>query len=376
MILSPKRLIFEKLFIISQSLLFIIKIFDKISMQISFSAQQIASFLNGSVDGDPNVEVNNFSKIEEGKPGSLSFLANPKYTHYIYTTKASVVLVNSDFEAEHPVGSTLIRVPNAYAALAILLDMVEKSKPKKVGIEPMSYISPKATTGEDVYVGAFAYIADHVKIGNNSQIYPQSYIGDNVTIGDNTIIYPGVKIYPNSKIGNNCIIHAGAVIGSDGFGFAPEDGIYKKIPQMGIVQIEDDVEVGANTTIDRAVMDVTHIGKGVKLDNLIQIAHNVEIGDNTVMASQVGISGSTKVGKSCVLGGQVGLGGHITVGDNSSIGAQSGIISNVKPDSKIIGAPAIPVKDFFRSSVVFPKLPEMYKQLHELVKEVEKIKNS
>lgn len=346
-------------------------------MQISFTAQQIATVLNGTIEGDSSIEVNNFSKIEEGKPGTLTFLSNPKYTHYIYTTNASIVLVNNDFVAESPIKATLIRCANAYAALAVLLNMVEKSRPQKTGIEPMSYISENATLGENVYVGAFAYIADNVKVGNNTKIYPQSYIGDNVQIGENTIIYPGVKIYQGCVIGNNCIIHSGAVIGSDGFGFAPdENGEYKKIPQMGIVLIEDDVEIGANTTIDRAVMDATIIHKGVKLDNLIQIAHNVEVGDNTVMAAQVGVSGSTKIGKQCMFGGQVGLGGHITIGDNANIGAQSGIISNIGSDAKIIGSPAIPVRDFFKSSVVFPKLPEIYKQLSQLQKEIEALKSN
>lgn len=345
-------------------------------MQVSFSAQQIATVLNGTIEGDPSVVVNNFSKIEEGKPGTLTFLANPKYTHYIYETKASIVLVNNDFVAEKPIESTLIRCFNAYAALAILLDMVEKSKPKKVGIEPMAYVSESASLGsEDVYIGAFAYIGDRASIGNRSKIYPQVYIGEDVTIGVNTTIYAGVKIYAGCRIGDNCIIHSGAVIGADGFGFAPEDGVYKKIPQMGIVIIEDDVEIGANTTIDRAVMDATIIHQGVKLDNLIQIAHNVEVGENTVMAAQVGISGSTKVGKHCVFGGQVGLGGHINIGDNASIGAQAGIISNIKEGAQLIGSPAIPVKDFFRSSVVFPKLPDMYKQLHEMQKELKELKS-
>ncbi len=345
-------------------------------MQISFTAEQIATVLNGTIEGDPSVVVNNFSKIEEGKPGTLTFLANPKYTHHIYNTKASIVLVNNDFVAEQPIKATLIRCFNAYASLAILLDMVEKTKPRKTGIEPMSQISPSATIGDDVYIGSFSYIADNVNIGKQAQIYPQVYIGDNVSIGENTVIYPGVKIYAGSIIGKNCIIHSGAIIGSDGFGFAPENGAYKKIPQMGITIIEDDVEIGANTTIDRAVMDATIVHKGVKLDNLIQVAHNVEIGENTVMAAQVGISGSTKVGKSCVIGGQVGLGGHITIGDNVSVGAQSGIISNIKPDAKIIGSPAIPVRDFFKSSVTFPKLPDMYKQLAQLQKEVAELRSN
>ncbi len=346
-------------------------------MQISFTAEQIATVLNGTIEGDSSIEVNNFSKIEDGRPGTLTFLSNPKYTHYIYTTNASIVLVNDDFVAEHPIKATLIRCSNAYAALAVLLDMVEKSRPQKTGVEPMSYISESATLGENVYIGAFTYIADSAKIGNNTKVYPQSYIGDNVQIGDNTIIYPGVKIYQGCIIGNNCIIHSGVVIGSDGFGFAPEDnGEFKKIPQMGIVLIEDDVEIGANTTIDRAVMDATIIHKGVKLDNLIQIAHNVEVGDNTVMAAQVGASGSTKIGKQCMFGGQVGLGGHITIGDNANIGAQSGIISNIEPGAKILGSPAIPVRDFFKSSVVFPKLPEIYKQIAQLQKEIEALKSN
>lgn len=345
-------------------------------MQVSFTAEQIATVLKGTVEGDPSVKVNNFSRIEEGKPGTLTFLANPKYIHHIYSTKASIVLVNDDFKPEQPVQATLIRCANAYAALAVLLDLVEKTKPQKIGVEPMSYISDSASVGTDVYVGGFAYIADNAQVGNNVKIYPQSYIGDDVKIGDNTIIYPGVKIYSGCVIGNNCIIHAGAVIGSDGFGFAPENGVYKKIPQMGIVIIEDDVEIGANTTVDRAVMDATIIRKGVKLDNLIQIAHNVEVGENTVMAAQVGVSGSTKIGKQCMFGGQVGLGGHITIGDNANIGAQSGIISNIEPNAKILGAPAIPVRDFFRSSVIFPKLPEMYRQIAQLQKEIDALKSN
>lgn len=343
-------------------------------MQLSFTAQQIADFLNGTIEGDPTVQVSNFSKIEEGKPGSLSFLANPKYTNYIYSTDASIVLVNNDFVADKPVKATLIRVFNAYAGLAMLLDMVEKSKPKKTGIEPMSFIADSVKLGSEVYVGAFAYIADGATVGDNTLVHPQVYIGESCTIGNNTILYPGVKIYPGCKIGNNCIIHAGAVIGSDGFGFAPEGDTYKKIPQMGIVIVEDDVEIGANTTVDRAVMDATIIRHGVKLDNLIQVAHNVEIGANTVMAAHTGISGSTKVGEHCMIGGQVGLGGHITIGNNVNIGAQAGIISNIKDDAKIIGSPAIPVKDFFKSSIIFPKLPDMYRQLNQLEKEIQQLK--
>lgn len=341
----------------------------------SFSAQQIADILNGVVEGDPNVKVSSFSKIEEGKPGTLTFLANPKYSNFLYTTEASIVLINNDFVLEQPTKATLIKVVNAYLSLAILMDVVEKAtRPVKKGIEPNSFIAENATIGSDVYVGAFAYVSDKAIIGNNVKIYPHVYVGDNVVVGDNTVLYSGVKVYANSRIGKDCIIHSGAVIGSDGFGFAMENGAYRKIPQMGIVIIEDDVEIGANTTVDRAVMDATIIHKGVKLDNLIQIAHNVEVGEHTAMASQVGISGSTKVGKNCVLGGQAGLGGHIVIGDNSSIGAQSGIIGNVKPDSKVIGSPPMPVKDFFRSSAVFSKLPDMYRQLGQLQKELDALK--
>ena len=344
-------------------------------MQPSFTAQQIADLLNGTVDGDPNVTVNDFSKIEEGRPGSLSFLANPKYTPHIYSTKSSIVLVNLDFVADKPVDVTLVRVSNAYAALAVLLDFVEKTKPRKVGVEPMSYIADSAQVGSDVYIGAFAYVSDNAVIGNNVKIYPHTYVGDNCVISDNTILYSGVKIYHGCKIGKDCIIHSGAVIGADGFGFAPENGIYKKIPQMGIVLIEDDVEIGANTTIDRAVMDATIIRKGVKLDNLIQIAHNVEVGSDTVMAAQVGVSGSSKVGQHCMIGGQVGLAGHITIGDNVSIGAQSGVMRSIQNGVALIGSPPMPIKDYFKSSVVFPKLPAIYKQVTALEKELEALKS-
>lgn len=346
-------------------------------MQLSFTAEQIAKVLNGTVDGDPNVSVSDFSKIEEGKAGTLTFLANPKYTSYIYETQASIVLVNNDFVAESPLKPTLIRCENAYAALAILMEMVDKQKPSKKGIEPMSSIHESVTLGEDVYVASFAYLGQGVRVGNNTKIYPHVYVGDGAIIGDNTILYSGVKVYSGCQIGNNCILHSGAVVGADGFGFAPQaNGSYKKIPQLGNVIIEDDVEIGANTTIDRAVMDSTIVRKGVKLDNLIQLAHNVEVGENTVMAAQVGVSGSTKIGKQCMFGGQVGLGGHITVGDGANIGAQSGIISKVKPGAQILGAPAIPVNDFFRSSVIFPKLPEIYKQLAQLQREFDKLKKT
>ncbi|MDR1436581.1 MAG: UDP-3-O-(3-hydroxymyristoyl)glucosamine N-acyltransferase [Candidatus Symbiothrix sp.] len=344
---------------------------------MEFSAQQIADILKGEIEGNRDCKVSDFSKIEEGRTGTLTFLANPKYAHFIYETEASIALVNEDFQAEKdlPPSLTLIRVPNAYAALAQLLTLADSYKPKKQGVETPSFVHPSAQIpGKNVYIGAFAYIGENVLLGENTAIYPHCYIGDNAVVGDNTTVYAGVKIYGNCRIGKNCIIHSGAVIGSDGFGFAKEDGSYKKIPQLGNVIIEDDVEIGANTTIDRAVMDSTIIRRGVKLDNLIQIAHNVEIGADTAIAAQTGISGSTKIGKNCVMGGQVGLGGHIKIGDNVSIGAQSGIISHIEEGRNIMGAPAIEVKNFFRSSVVFSKLPDMYRQLNQLQKETDKLK--
>ena len=323
---------------------------------MEFSAQQIAGFLNGRIEGDPTVKVNNFSKIEEGKPGTLTFLANLKYAHYLYKTKASIVLINNDFVLEQPVDATLIRVENAYAALALLLNMVEQQKAKKSGVDSTAYIAPTATVGEQVYIGHF------------------SYIGDHVTIGENCILYPHTTIYEQCVIGNNCILHAGCVIGADGFGFAPEGESYKKIPQLGNVIIEDDVEIGANTTIDRAVMDSTIIRKGVKLDNLIQIAHNVEVGEHTVMAAQVGIAGSSKVGRHCMFGGQVGLAGHIHIADHVTLGAQAGVISDVKEGSTLLGAPAFNAKGFMRSSAIFNRLPEMYRMMGQMQREIEQLK--
>lgn len=342
---------------------------------MEFTAKQIADFLQGEVEGNPDVKVNNFAKIEEGKPKTLTFLSNPKYTHYIYDTQADIVLVNADFKAEKEIKATLIRVADAYGALAQLLELVESSKPSKVGIEPMSYVAESANIGEEVYIAGFAYVSDNTVVGNNSKVYPHVFIGENVTIGDNVTLYSGAKIYADCKIGDNSIIHAGAVIGSDGFGFAPQpDGSYQKIPQMGNVIIESNVEIGANTVIDRAVMDSTIIHEGVKLDNLIQIAHNVEVGKHTVIASQSGISGSTKIGEKNVYGGQVGLAGHLNIGDEVKIGAQSGIGKSLKDGSEVIGTPAIPIRDWYRSSVIFSKLPEMYRELAQLKKEISKLK--
>ena len=343
---------------------------------MEFTAKQIADFLQGEIEGNPNVKVNNFAKIEEGKPGTLSFLSNPKYTHYIYNTQADIVLVNADFKAEKEIKATLIRVANSYEALAKLLELVEKSKPAKVGIEPMSYVASSAKIGKEVYIAGFAYVSENAIVGNNSKVFPHVFVGENVIIGNNVTLYSGAKIYAGCKIGDNSIIHAGAVIGSDGFGFAPQaDGSYHKIPQMGNVVIENNVEIGANTVIDRAVMDSTIIKEGVKLDNLIQIAHNVEIGKNTVMASQSGVSGSTKIGENCVFGGQVGLAGHLKIGNNVKLGAQSGIMKNLKEGSELIGSPAIPIRDWYKSSVIFGKLPQMYREIAQLKKEINELKD-
>lgn len=341
---------------------------------MEFTAQQIASFLNGTVVGDSTIKVKSFTKIEEGKPGSLAFLANPKYEHHIYTTEASIVLVNNDFTPTAPVKATLVKVPNAYAALAILLDMVEKSKKVRTGIDSTAFIHSSATLGEGCYVGNFVYIGENVKMGNNCKVYPHVYIGDNVSVGDNTILYPHATVYDDCIIGSNCILHAGSVIGADGFGFALEGDNYKKIPQLGNVVLEDDVEIGANTTIDRAVMDSTIIRKGVKLDNLVQIAHNVEVGEHTVMAAQVGVSGSVKIGKHCLFGGQAGMAGHIRIEDNVSVGAQAGVIGTIEEGRKVLGAPAIDAKSFMRSSAIFSRLPDIYRTMGQLQREIEQLK--
>ncbi|MCQ2228121.1 MAG: UDP-3-O-(3-hydroxymyristoyl)glucosamine N-acyltransferase [Bacteroidales bacterium] len=336
---------------------------------MEFTAIQIAQVLGGTVEGNPDAPVRTYCKIEEGVPGALTFFANPKYEHFVYSTSASVVLVNNDFQPSQEVKATLIKVPNAYEALAQLLNMYEQMQPKKVGIEQPSFISPKATVGEFAYVGAFAYIGDGAKIGKNVKIYPQAYIGDGVVIGDDTTVYAGVKIYKGCKIGSRCTLHAGCVIGADGFGFAPDaNGVYQKISQIGNVEIADDVEVGANTCIDRATMGSTRIGKGTKLDNLIQIAHNVEIGESTVMAALGGIAGSTKVGSHCMFGGQTGIAGHIKVADGTKCGAQTGIAGNVKKENTtVFGSPAIDVMTYNKAYAVFRHLPEMKKQLDELV---------
>lgn len=346
-------------------------------MRMEFTAKQIADYLSGAIEGDETIKVNNFSKIEDGKPGTLSFLSNLKYEQYIYETKASVVLVNKDFHPEKEIKATLIRVDNAYECLAKLLTLATQAIPPKKGIENPSSIDPSVKTGKDIYVGKFTYISKNCVIGNNTQIYPQVFIGENVKIGDNCIIYPGVKIYHDCIVGNNCILQGGCVIGGDGFGFAPnENGGYDKIPQMGNVILEDNVEICANTTIDRATMGSTFIRKGVKLDNLIQVAHNVEIGENTVMAAQTGVAGSTKIGKHCMVGGQCGFAGHIHIGDNMQFGAQSGIANSANDSSTpYLGYPAIPSRNFAKSNVIFKKLPDLYKEISRLRNELDELKN-
>jgi len=340
------------------------------------SVEQLASIVNGTVEGDAKAYIENYSKIEEATDGCLTFLANPKYTHFIYSTKATAVLVRKDFKPEHELTTTLIKVDDPYETLAMLLNMVSSQEPIKNGIEKPSYIAEGVELPDDVYIGAFAYIGNNVVIGNNVKIYPQVYVGDNVTIGDDAILYPGVKVYHGCKIGNRCIVQAGTVIGADGFGFAPKgDGSYEKIAQIGIVVLEDDVEIGANTTIDRATMGSTIVRKGTKLDNLIQIAHNVEIGENTVMAAQVGVAGSTKIGSNNMVGGQVGFAGHITIGDNNSFGAQSGVPNSVGSNLRLIGTPAINALDFARNQVHIKRVPQITQDLKQLKKLVDEIKN-
>ncbi|MBN1987244.1 MAG: UDP-3-O-(3-hydroxymyristoyl)glucosamine N-acyltransferase [Prolixibacteraceae bacterium] len=345
---------------------------------MEFKATDIAAFLNGEVVGNEDVKVFNVSKIEEGKPGTLTFLANLKYEHHIYDTGASIVLVNKTFVPKKQISATLIKVNDAYQAFASLLELVQQTKSiQKTGIEQPSFIHETATVGNDAYVGAFAYIGKNAKIGNNVKIYPQAFVGENVSIDDNCILYPGVKIYDDCRIGKRCILHAGAVIGSDGFGFAPQnDGTYKKIPQLGNVVLEDDVEIGANTTIDCGTMESTIIRKGVKLDNLVQVAHNCEIGENTVIAGQAGMAGTTKIGKNCKLGGQVGLAGHLTIGNNVQIGAQSGLSSSVKDNEILLMTPAFNVKDAVKSAIIFKKLPELRNDVIQLKKEIKLLKQS
>ena len=341
---------------------------------MEFSAKQIAEFIQGTIVGDENATVHTFAKIEEGMPGAISFLSNPKYTHYIYDTQSSIVLVNRDFEPEKEIKATLIKVDNAYESLAKLLNLYEMSKPKKTGIDPLAYIAPTAKIGENVYIAPFACVGDNAEIGDNTSLHPHATVDSGAKIGNNCILYPHATVYHDCRVGNNCTLHAGSVVGADGFGFAPSPEGYEKIPQIGITILEDNVEIGANTCIDRATMGATVIRKGVKLDNLIQIAHNVEVGSHTVMASQVGVAGSTKIGEWCMFGGQVGVAGHITVGNRVNMGAQSGVNGSVKDGKQLIGTPPIEFKNYFKSSAVFKKLPDMYLELASLKKELEELK--
>jgi UDP-3-O-[3-hydroxymyristoyl] glucosamine N-acyltransferase len=341
---------------------------------MEFSAQQIAGLLNGTIEGNAEITVNNLSKIEEGARGTLSFLSNPKYNPYLYSTDASIVIINQNLILEKPVKNTctLIRVEDAYAAFAKLLAMYNEIKNNKSGIEQPSFIAKSAKIGEQCYVGAFAYVGENVKIGNNVKIYPQSFLGDNCIVGDNTTIFAGVKVYSETIIGKHCTIHSGAVIGADGFGFAPNsENNYSKVPQIGNVVLEDHVEIGSNTSIDRATLGSTVIRKGVKLDNLIQVAHNVEIGENTVIASQSGIAGSTKIGKNCMIGGQVGIIGHLQIANGVKIAAQSGIGHSVTKEGEILqGSPAFEVGQYKRAYVMFRSLPELSSRLRELEKKL------
>ena len=341
---------------------------------MEFTAKQIAEFLGGTVDGNENATVHTFAKIEEGVPGALSFLSNVKYTQHIYSTQSSVVLVNKDFKPEQPVSATLVRVDNAYESLAKLMSLYASMKPGRNGISSLASVSEKAKIGQNVYIGPFSVIEDGAVIGDDTQIYPHVIVGEGASVGSKCILYPHVTVYYGCRIGNRCILHAGSVIGADGFGFAPTPDGYNKIPQIGIVELEDDVEIGANTCIDRSTMGRTVIHKGVKLDNLIQVAHNVEIGSNTVMSAQTGVAGSSKIGSWCMVGGQVGISGHISVGNKVNIGAQSGIISNIPDGESIMGYPSIGYRNFLRSSLVFRDLPDISRTISQLKKEIEELK--
>lgn len=343
---------------------------------MEFSAQQIAGLLNGILEGDPDVKVSSLAKIEEGSPGTLTFLANPAYNHFVYETKSSIVIINKDFVPEKKIPATVIRVDDAYRSFSQLLETYNTIRRNKSGIEPMSFIDPSATCGADLYLGSFSYIGKDVKVGDRVKIYPGCYIGDNCRIGNDCTLFPGVKIYSDCVIGNEVTLHSGVIIGGDGFGFHPSGGNYNKVPQIGNVIIEDRVEIGSGTTIDRATLGSTIIRKGVKLDNLIQIAHNVEIGENTVIAAQTGVAGSTRIGKNCMIGGQTGIVGHITIADGVKIAAQSGIGGNMtKKDEIVQGSPAFPIGDYKRTYVVFRRLPELERTVRELEKEIARLQD-
>lgn len=345
---------------------------------MEFTARQIAQYTNGIVEGDENVAINTFAKIEEGVPGAISFLANSKYEQYIYSTEASVVLVDKDFKPSQPVKATLVRVDNPYETVAKLLQLYESMQQKHTGIDSTAFIAPSAKIGKDVYIGPFVAIAENVEIGDGAILHPHVTIGKNAKVGNGTEIYSNAVVYHDCKVGNNCILHAGCVIGADGFGFAPTPNGYEKIPQIGIVTIEDNVEIGANTCIDRSTMGSTYIRKGVKLDNLVQIAHNVEVGENSVMSAQVGVAGSAKIGQWCMFGGQVGIAGHITVGDQTNLGAQSGVAGgNIvkKGHVTLMGYPAVDPRQFAKNAAALNHLPELLKEVDRLKNEIEELKN-
>ncbi|MBQ8257419.1 MAG: UDP-3-O-(3-hydroxymyristoyl)glucosamine N-acyltransferase [Bacteroidaceae bacterium] len=343
---------------------------------MKFTAHQIASFINGEVIVNPAAEVYTFAKIEEGTPGALSFLANPKYADYIYTTQSSVVLVNRDFQANGEINATLIKVDNAYESLAKLMSMYEASKPKKQGVSSLASISPTAKVGENCYIAPFAVIGDGCEVGDGCYIHEGVSVGDGAKVGNNCILYANVTIYHDCRVGNNCILHSGCVIGADGFGFAPTADGYEKIPQMGITILEDNVEIGANTCVDRATMGATVVHKGVKLDNLVQIAHNDEIGSHTVMAAQAAVAGSTKIGEWCVMGGQAGISGHCTIGDRTMVGPQCGTIGSRKGGEQLLGSPAIEAKEYMKISAYMRRLPDLDKKVRELTKEIEALKKN
>ena len=341
---------------------------------MEFSAKQIATFIQGEIVGDENATVHTFAKIEESIPGAISFLSNPKYTSYIYNTQSSIVLVNKDFVPEQEVKATLIKVDNAYESLAKLLNLYEQSKPKRVGIHPLAFVAETAKIGKDVYIAPYACIGEYAEVGDNTMIHPHATVGSGAKVGSDCIIYASATIYHDCRVGNHCVLHSGSVIGADGFGFAPTPEGYEKIPQIGIVILEDNVEIGANTCVDRATMGATIVHKGVKLDNLIQVAHNDEIGSHTVMAAQVGIAGSTKVGEWCMFGGQVGIAGHIHIGDKVNLGAQSGVPSSIKDGSQLIGTPPMDPKQYFKTAVAQRSLPEMLTEIRQLRKELNELK--
>ena len=342
---------------------------------MKFTAKQIAGFIQGEIVGNENAEVYTFAKIEEGTPGALSFLANPKYTDYIYTTQSSIVLVNKDFVAQKEVSATLIKVDNAYESLAKLMMLYESMKPKKQGVSSLASIASSAKIGENVYIAPFVVVGENCEIGDGTMLYDGVSVGDGAKIGNECILYAHVTVYHGCRIGNNCILHSGCVIGADGFGFAPTLKGYNKIPQMGIVTIEDNVEIGANTCIDRATMGSTIIHSGVKLDNLVQIAHNDEIGSHTAMAAQVGVAGTTKIGEWCIFGGQAGISGHSTIGDHTTVGPQCGTIGSLKGGETVLGSPAMDAKEYIKAAAYLKRLPEMSRTIKQLTKELEALKN-